>query len=105
MKDYLNIDQTTLDKMRSSAVRLDPGTLAFYLRVPRNQVVLIQAYFELYDGVGTVRTFTGDEPILRVMTTDGMLDDCIGTLMALREEVSWEIENPPSPLSQPVKTR
>jgi len=39
------------------------------------------------------------------MTTDGMLDDCIGTLMALREEVSWEIENPPSPLSQPVKTR
>ena len=95
MKDYLNIDQVTLDHMRSLAVRLDPGTLAFYLRVPRNQVVLIQAYFELYDGVGTVRTFAGNEPVLCVMTTDGMLDDCIGTLMALREEVSWEITERP----------
>ena len=95
MKEYLNIDQATLDHMRGSAVRLDPGTLAFYLRVPRNQVVLIQAYFELYDGVGTVRTFAGDEPVLCVMTTDGMLDDCIGTLMALRDEVSWEITGRP----------
>jgi hypothetical protein len=95
VKDYLNIDQVTLDHMRGSVVRLDPGTLAFYLRVPRNQVVLIQAYFELYDGVGTVRTFAGNEPVLCVMTTDGMLDDCIGTLMALREEVNWEITERP----------
>ena len=95
MKDYLNIDQMTLDKMRTSAVRLDPVTLAFYLRVPRNQVVLIQAYFELYDGVGTVRTFAGNEPVLCVMTTDGMLDYCIGALMALREEVNWEITESP----------
>jgi len=81
--------------LRSAAVSLDPQTWAFYLRVPRSHVVLLQTYFELYDGVGTVRTITGPEPTLCILTTTGQLDDCIGVLQAIRQDVEWELTTPP----------
>lgn len=79
-----------IEQLRAAAVTLDPQVCAFYLRIPRSQVVLLQAYFELYDGVGTVRTITGTEPVVCIMTTEGHKEDCIGILAAIREEVQWE---------------
>lgn len=84
----------SIEHLRAAAVSLDPQTWAFYLRVPRSHVVLLQAYFELYEGIGTVRTFTGPEPILCVMTTAGLKEDCMGVLNAIRDEVQWEITTP-----------
>ena len=72
-------------------VELDPGLLAFYLEVPRHQIVLLQAYFELYDGVGTVRTLEGPESIVSVLTTPGHMQDCIGVLKAIQEYVQWKV--------------
>jgi len=46
--------------LESHAILVDPSLVVFYLEVPRHQIVLLQAYFELYDGVGTVRTLEGD---------------------------------------------
>ena len=78
-------------QLRAGAVQLDPEVLAFYLRVPRSQVVLLQAYFELYDGVGTVRTINDPDPVLVVMTTTGMMETRIEALIAIRQDVDWEI--------------
>jgi hypothetical protein len=82
---------TLSESLSAAAVQVDPLTLAFYLRVPRAQVVLLQAYFELYDGVGSVRTLTGDEPVVCVMTGNSLKEDCIGVLKAIREDVEWEV--------------
>jgi hypothetical protein len=85
------IDDRLSETLRSAATQLDPSLWAFYLRVPRSQVVLLQTYFELYDGIGTVRTITGTEPILCVMTSSDLIEDCIGALVAIRHDVEWEI--------------
>lgn len=91
----MNLDNFRAEQLRRGAVALDAETWAFYLRVPRSHVVLLQAYFELYDGVGTVRTIAGPEPILCIMTTSGQKEDCITILEAIREDVDWELAPPP----------
>ena len=86
------------DLILSSGVQLDPDTVAFYLEVPRNQVVLLQTFFELYDGVGTVRTVDGERALVCVLTTPSMAEDCRKVLMGIREQVSWVLcDPPPSP--------
>ena len=79
------------ETLRAASRSLDPGTIALYLEVPRSQVVLLQAYFELYDGVGTVRTLQGDDPVVCVLTTPGQFEDCVGVLGAIREQVQWSV--------------
>ncbi len=77
---------SSLDK---AAVHINETTVAFYLEVPRSHVVLLQVYFELYDGVGTVRTLEGEPIVVCVLTTPSQLSDCVGVLNAAREHVSW----------------
>jgi hypothetical protein len=86
----------SLDALRKAAALVDPETVAFYLHVPRSHVILLQAYFELYDGVGTVRTTQGEERVVCVLTPKAQQEDCMGVLEAIREEVHWEISPPPS---------
>jgi hypothetical protein len=88
------------EQLRDAAQLIDPRAVALYLEVPRSQVVLLQAYFELYDGVGTVRTLQGTAPIVCVLTTPEQLDACIKVLEAVHEEVHWNIckDIPPDPL-------
>ena len=76
-------------QMQASPGTIDADTVAFYLEVPRSHVVLLQVYFELYDGVGTVRTLDGESAIACVITTPSQLSDCIGVLNAIREHVAW----------------
>lgn len=71
------------------AVTIDPQTVAFYLEVPRSHVVLLQVFFELYDGVGTVRTLDKDVAIACVLTTPSHLQTCMGVLEAIKEQVAW----------------
>jgi hypothetical protein len=86
----------SVDALRKAAVLVDPNTVAFYLNVPRSHVILLQAYFELYDGVGTVRTSQDEDRVVCVLTPQAQQDDCIGVLEAIRGEVHWEIASPPS---------
>lgn len=75
--------------LASHAVHIDADTVAFYLEVPRSHVVLLTVYFELYDGVGTVRTLDKEGAVVCVLTTASLLQDCIGVLNAIREHVAW----------------
>jgi hypothetical protein len=78
------------DSLEKAAVHIDDDTVAFYLEVPRSHVVLQQVFFELYDGVGTVRTLDGSsEAVVCVLTTPSQLSDCIGVLRAIKEQVAW----------------
>ena len=77
------------DPLEQAAVHIDSDTVAFYLEVPRSHVVLLQVFFELYDGVGTVRTIDGESAIACVITTPSQLSDCVGALYAIREHVAW----------------
>ena len=70
-------------------VPIDENTVAFYLEVPRSHVVLLTVYFELYDGVGTVRTLDKEGAVVSVLTTPSQQQDCINVLYAIREQVSW----------------
>ena len=73
----------------SPALELDSQTLALPLRVPGSQVVLLQAYFELYEGLGTVRTVSIQDSLICIITTPSMVCDCIEALNAIQPQVQW----------------
>jgi hypothetical protein len=75
--------------LEKAAVHINDNTVAFYLEVPRSHVVLLQVYFELYDGVGTVRTLEGEPVTVCVLTSPSQLSDCIEVLNAVKGQVSW----------------
>ncbi|MEY4668784.1 MAG: hypothetical protein RL518_1483 [Pseudomonadota bacterium] len=78
-----------VDQLEPVPVAIDGDAVAFYLEVPRSHVVLLTVFFELYDGVGTVRTLDKDGAVVGVLTTPSQVQDCIGVLKAIREHVSW----------------
>ena len=60
-----------------------------YLEVPAAQVVLFQAYFELYEGLGVVRTLDCRRSLVCLMTTESVLADCLAALEELRSRIDW----------------
>ncbi len=78
-----------VDKLEPIPVAIDANTVAFYLEVPRSHVVLITVFFELYDGVGTVRTLDKEGAVVCVLTTPSQVQDCVGVLKAIAEHVAW----------------
>jgi hypothetical protein len=74
---------------------IDEGTIALYLKVPGEKVVLLQALVESYEGVAIVRTLNIRKSLVCIITTPSMLDTCAAMLEALRPEIGWEyIERP-----------
>ena len=68
---------------------IDPVTCAIYLKVPASQVVLLQAYFETYDGLGTVRTLDLRKSLIAILSTPAMLPECLKVLDGVRAEIAW----------------
>ena len=68
----------------------DPVTPVIYLNVPAGKVVLFQGFFELYEGLGLVRTLDMRKNLLCVITTVSQLEDCCNALNGFRAEVEWE---------------
>ena len=67
----------------------DEQTRTLYLEVPGSKVVLLQAYFELYEGVGVVRTLNIRSSLVCVLTTESLLHDCLDVLDAIQKETQW----------------
>ncbi|MEY4701956.1 MAG: hypothetical protein RL326_2143 [Pseudomonadota bacterium] len=89
-----------MEEARDAAILVDQHSVALYLEVPRSQVVLLQAYFDLYDGVATVRTLQSDRSVVCVLTTPSQLDTCLGVLHTVRAQVTWQVCHnvPPDPM-------
>jgi hypothetical protein len=68
---------------------IDPETCAFYLEVPSEKVVLLQAFFELYEGLGIVRTLNLRKSLVCILTTPSVVEDCRGALEAIRSMIPW----------------
>lgn len=69
--------------------KIDEHSIAVYLDCPGSHVVLLQAYFDLYEGLGVVRTLDIRRSLVCVLTTPDMLEDCIKSLESIRERVPW----------------
>ena len=69
---------------------IDQETCAYYLQVPRDQIVLLQAYFELYEGLGLVRTLDVKASLVCVLTTPSLSGDCERALQAVRGQIPWQ---------------
>ena len=69
--------------------QIDPGTCVIYLLVNGEDVVKLQAFFELYEGVAIVRTLSIRESLVAVITTPSMLNDCIKILEEIKQETPW----------------
>lgn len=75
---------------------IDDGTMALYLEVPGSNVVLLQAFFELYEGVGLVRTLDIRKSLVCVLTTPSLLEDCQAILREVKPIVRWRTAATPS---------
>lgn len=79
---------------------LDEFTSVLYLEVPKTSVVILQVFFELYDGVAAVRTVTSPQQkgaanggLVCILTTPGKKAACIGVLHSLRSRVAWRVSS------------
>ena len=71
--------------------QLDPHTVAFYLQIPPAKVVLFQGLFELYEGVGTVRTLNLERAIIVVLTTPDLVQTVFDILANVRDYLPSEL--------------
>lgn len=74
----------------ASPDRIDEGTVALYLKVPGEKVVLLQALTESYEGLAMVRTLNIRKSLVAILTTPSMLEDCQALLDSLKTVIQWE---------------
>jgi len=72
------------------ADKLDDHIVALYLEVPGSQIVELQAHFELYEGLGIVRTLSVRMSLVCILTTLDMQNDCIELLHSLRDNAQGD---------------
>ena len=81
---------TYVDFPESSLLDLDGQTTALFLEVPGPKVVVLQGFFELFEGLGIVRTIDVRKSQIAILTTNSLLDECIAALEGVKEEVQWK---------------
>ncbi len=74
---------------------LDGCAVALYVEVPGAKVVLFQAFFDMYEAIGIVRTIDIRRSQVCVLTTKDQLRDCMGLLEAVKEYVPWRLIEKP----------
>ena len=80
--------------------QLDEYTTAIYLEVPGSKVVLFQGYFELFEGLGLVRTLSIRKSLICVLTTPKLANTCLAVLEAIKTSVPWRIIERPKEADQ-----
>lgn len=75
--------------MHAAIEQIDAETIVVPIEVPGAQVVLLQTFFELYEGLGAVRTVNIRESIICIVTTPTMLTPCLEALTSMKQLISW----------------
>lgn len=78
-----------------NAYPLDDCLYALYLEVPGAKVVMLQGFFESYEGLATVRTLDLKQSLVCLLATYDMLADCFRVLQDIKSEISWRPTNAP----------
>ena len=74
----------------------DKITPIIFLEIPAAKVVLFQAFFELYEGLGLVRTLDMRKNLICVITMDSQLAECCNALDAIKPQINWKPASIPS---------
>jgi hypothetical protein len=69
---------------------LDEIACAIYLYCPGDKIVLLQGYFETYEGLGVIRTIDKINSKICIITTRSMLNNCINFLRNIQTEIAWK---------------
>ena len=90
-----------IDSASALLDQIDDFTTAIYLEVPGSKVVLFQAYFELFEGLGLVRTLSIKRSLVCILTTPDLTSTCLEVLSAIQERVPWRmVARPPEAEAQ-----
>ena len=77
-------------KLRDDLIAVvDEQTRVIVLEVARAQVVLMQGFFENYEGLGCVRTLSAESSLVAVYTTKDLVDDAIQALVEIAGLIPW----------------
>ena len=74
---------------------LDGIAVAVYLEVPGSKVVLFQAFFDIYEDVGFVRTIDIKRSRVCVVTTKDLFPKCKEILESIKSNVPWRLVEKP----------
>ena len=85
------ISLNSTEEDRALVENPDDETRILYLEVPGSKVVLLQSFFELYEGLGLVRTIDIRSSQVCIITTTSQLDDSFKALYDIREAVPWRL--------------
>ena len=80
-----------------SFIQLDDHAGVIMLRVPSKEVVWLQAFFELSEGLGSVRTYNVRENKVLILLSKDSYNDALGLLSSIKELVDWEFLDEPVP--------
>ncbi len=80
-----------------SFIQLDDHAGVIMLRVPSKEVVWLQAFFELSEGLGAVRTYNVRENKVLILLSKDSYDDALALLSSIKELVDWEFLDEPVP--------
>ena len=61
-----------------------------YLRVPEENLVLLQGIFESYEGLAIVRTVDVPKSLISIIATKDTLKDTISLLDSIKDLVGWQ---------------
>lgn len=71
--------------------KLDDLTSCIYLKIPQEKVVLLQSFFEIYEGIATVRTLDIKNRIVCLIVPNCNLDICFEILENIKEDIKYEV--------------
>ena len=75
--------------MNHSVDLFDTETAVFYLTVPRDKIVLLQGFMDLYEGVGVVRTLDVASSLACIITTGSLVSATKRVLEEIQPEIGW----------------
>jgi len=75
--------------------KIDYYTCMIYLELPGSRVVLLQAFFESYEGLGVVRTLDIRQGLVCILTTPDMLSEALAVLEAEQDSLAWRFAEKP----------